>query len=160
MPGTYADRVRRVLIGRVVMSSDAAIVLIGSFLPWLRSGKRHRNSYDIFSLVDRIGYSPDGPAGWALRVWPVLPVLLAAALTLLWLGRERVGAGLAAVAAVYAGAVAITVRVASPSGLVSVEYGSWVTLAGAASLLAGTAITIATSPAVAARRAAPWDGRS
>ena len=161
MAGTYADAVRRVLIGRVLVTTDAATVLVGSFLPWLRSGTRHRNSYDIFSLVDRIGYSPDGPVGWALRLWPALPLLLAAALTLLWWsGREAAGAAVAAIAAIYAGVVSIAVRASSPTGLVAAEYGPWVTLAGAISLLAGAAVTIATTRDAATPRAGPWDGRS
>lgn len=160
MVGTYAGEVRRVLIGRVVMTADAIVVLVGSFLPWLRSGTRHRNSYDIFSLVERIGYSPHGPVGWALRAWPVLPVLIIAGGTLLWVRRDVVGAVVMMVAAVYAGAVGIAVRAASPSGLIAAEYGAWVTLVGAVLLLAGSAITIATNRGVGAPHAAPWDGRS
>jgi hypothetical protein len=160
MVGTYADEVRRVLIGRVVMTSDAIVVLIGSFLPWLRSGSRRRNSYDIFSLVERIGYSPNGPVAWALRAWPALPVVLVAGVTMVWIGWEVAGAALNVVAAIYAGAVSIAVRAGSPSGLISAEYGAWVTLFGAVSLVAGSAITLATSRAARARRAAPWGGPS
>lgn len=160
MVGTYADEVRRVLIGRALTSADALIVLVGSFLPWLRSGTRHRNSYDILSLVERIGYSAHGAVGWALRLWPVLPLLLVVAVTLVWSGRHTLAAAAAMIAAVYAGAVSIAVSAASPTGLIAAEYGPWVTLAGAVLLLAGAAITLATNRDARAPGAALSGGRS
>ena len=87
MPGTYAFPVQRNLIGRAVVDRRAAVALLGTFLPWLRSGSRRRNSYEIFSLVERLGISQSSLVGWGLRVWPVAPFLLVAAVTLQWFPR-------------------------------------------------------------------------
>lgn len=135
MTGTYADSVRRVLIGRVVATCAALVVVVGTFLPWVRSGAKNRSSYQIFSLVERLGYSSSGLVGWALRVWPLLPLLIVTAITLLWFHRAWTGLAVGGVGAVYAGAVALAVRFGSPSPLIAVEYGPWVTLSGAALLL-------------------------
>ena len=76
MLGTYAAAMQRVLIGRVASTSGAVAVVVGTFLPWLRSGTRLRSSYDIFSLVERLGFSRSDVVGWGLRLWPVLPFLV------------------------------------------------------------------------------------
>ncbi|MEA3185510.1 MAG: hypothetical protein QOJ74_1987 [Ilumatobacteraceae bacterium] len=164
MPGTYAAAVQRVLIGRLVGTCGAVVLVVGTFLPWLRSGTRQRNSYDIFSLVERLGYSRSHVIGWGLRLWPVLPVLIAVAVTLLWFPhRGFVGPGVV-VAVVYAGLVSIAVRSASPGGIISVQAGPTVTFVGALLLAVGYLLTL--SRADARRRGppapggAPRDGRS
>lgn len=114
-------------------------MLVGSFLPWLASGSAERSSYDLFGIVDRLGFSPDGAVGWAVRLWPLLPLLLVVTvvshhlrLEATWLPVVR--SATTATAAVYAGAVAIAVRLAPDVGLFSARVGSWITLAGAALL--------------------------
>lgn len=122
--------------GRWIASSGALVVLVGSFLPWLASGSAARSSYDLFGIVDRLGFSPDGVIGWAIRLWPLLPLLLVVTVVSHHL---RLGAGwlpvvrstATAVTAVYAGAVAVAVRSAPDIALFDPRLGSWVTLAGA-----------------------------
>jgi hypothetical protein len=142
MPGTYAAAVQRVLIGRVVATGGAVAVVVGTFLPWLRSGTRRRTSYEIFSLVERLGFSRSDVVGWGLRLWPLLPLLVACAATLTWFPRAWVTGVVTLVAAAYAGLVSAAVRSASPSGIISVEYGPTVTLAGAVVLAAGYLLTL------------------
>lgn len=119
----------------------AVVALIGSFLPWLASGSTSRSSYDLFGIVDRLGFSPDGVVGWAIRLWPLLPLLLVATvvshhvhLDARWLPIVRSAA--TAATALYAGAVAIAVRLAPDIGLFRPRVGPWVTLAGAVLLAA------------------------
>ena len=78
MTGTYAAAVQRILIGRVLATVGAAVGC-GRHVPALAAvGHRRRNSYEIFSLVDRLGFSQSSVVGWGLRLWPVVPLLLVA----------------------------------------------------------------------------------
>lgn len=140
MTGTYAAAVQRILIGRVVATVGAVVAAVGTFLPWLRSGTRRRNSYEIFSLVDRLGFSRSSAVGWGLRLWPIVPLVLVLAVTLQWFPRKWVSGGSAMVAVVYAGGVAAAVESAPATSLIAVEYGPWVTLAGLVVLTAGALV--------------------
>lgn len=118
----------------------AAIVLAGSFLPWLDSGARSRSSYDLLDIVDRLGFSPDGVVGWAVRLWPLLPLLLVTTVVTHHLGTSTpwlptVRTSLTLVVALYAGTVAVTVARAPEVALFSVGIGPWVTLVGAVVLV-------------------------
>lgn len=124
---------------RWIASTGAVVVLVGSFLPWLASGSASRSSYDLLGIVDRLGFSPDGVVGWAVRLWPLLPLLLVVTvvshhvhLDAAWLPILR--STTTAVTALYAGSVALAVHLAPEVGLFSPRVGPWVTLAGAALL--------------------------
>jgi hypothetical protein len=138
LTGTYALPVERFRIGRVIATIGAVVAAVGTFLPWLRSGTRRRNSYEIFSLVDRLGFSPSSLVGWGLRLWPVVPFLLVLTITLQWFPRKWVGGSAAILAVVYTGGVAAAVQLAPSTSLIAVEYGPLVTLLGALVLAAGT----------------------
>jgi hypothetical protein len=155
MAGTYAAAVQRVLIGRVVASLGALVTAVGTFMPWLRSGARRRNSYEIFSLIDRLGFSSSSLVGWGVRLWPILPFLLVAAITLQWFPRKWMTGGAAVVAVAYTAIVSVAVRSAPSSSLISVEFGPVVTLIGAVTMAAGALLT-ATLPT---GRASPLTNR-
>ena len=151
MTGTYAAAVHRILIGRVMAGVGALAVIIGTFLPWVRSGTRRRSSYEIFSLVERLGFSPSSVVGWGLRLWPVVPFLVTLAVTLAWFPRRWVTDVAALVAVLYVGGVAAAVESAPLTSLVSIEYGPDITLAGAVVLAASALLSAAGRPAGAAR---------
>lgn len=142
MIGTYAAPVQRLLIGRIVATIGAVVVVAGTFLPWLRSGTRERSSYEIFSLVERLGYSRSDLVGWGLRLWPIVPLLLAGSVVLLWYPRRWTTGPVTAVAGVYAGGVAAAVSSASPVSIISVEYGATVALVGSVLLALGYLLTV------------------
>ena len=146
MTGTYAAAVHRILIGRVMTGVGAVTTIIGTFLPWVRSGTRRRSSYEIFSLVERLGFSSSSAVGWGLRLWPVVPFLVTLAVTLAWFPRRWVTNAAALVTVLYVGSVAVAVESAPTSSLVSIEFGPDVTLVGAV-VLAGGALLIARRPA-------------
>ena len=132
---------------RWIASSGAIVVLAGSFLPWLASGTADRSSYELLGVIDRLGFSPDGVVGWAIRVWPLLPMLLVVTvvshhvhLDARWLGTVRSAS--TALAALYAGSVALAVRLAPDVGLFRPRYGSWITLAGALLLTVSIVLTV------------------
>ncbi len=142
MTGTYAAAVQRLQIGRIVATTGAAVVAVGTFLPWLRSGTKQRSSYEIFSLVERLGYSRSDVVGWGVRLWPIVPLLLAGSVVLMWYPRKWVTGTVTFVAAIYVLVVAAAVRSASPISIISVQYGSLVALVGAVALAAGYVITL------------------
>ena len=132
---------------RLLVTFGAAVTLVGSFLPWLRSGSRNRTSYELFAIVARLGFSPDGVIGWAIRLWPLVPLLLVLSSIGPWLHvrqrtLRRVGAGIAVFAGTYAAATALAVILAPSAGLVSIRIGPWVTLVGALALVVTAVLTV------------------
>jgi hypothetical protein len=132
--------------GAITVSAGAAVLLVGTFLTWLRSGAIDRSSYDLFDLVDRLGFSEGGIVGWALRLWPLVPLLLVVTVITWWapFANSAVSAlrtGLALLASLYAGGVALAVVNAPDVALFSVGPGPFVTLIGAVVMLAGIGVT-------------------
>lgn len=145
---------------RWVASAGAGVALIGSFLPWLASGSVSRSSYDLLGIVDRLGFSPDGVVGWAIRLWPLLPLLLVVTvvshhvhLDAGWLPPVR--SVTTAVTALYAGAVALAVRLAPDVGLFRPRLGPWVTLAGALLLTLSLVLSARNRPTAGSRQTVP-----
>jgi len=133
---------RRLVIGHVVATAGAALTLVGTFVAWLRSGTRHRNSYEIFALVERLGISRSSVVGWALRLWPIVPFVLVLAVSMLWLAPRAIAVSVAAATVIYTGAVSIAVlRSPSHHPLITIEVGPIVTLFGVGVLAVGTAIS-------------------
>ena len=120
-------------------------MLVGTFLPWLRSGARDRASYTIFDLVERLGFAPGGVIAWSLRLWPLVPLLLVVVVTTAWsvaTGHLRwwVPAVLAMVAAVWVGGTSVAVLMAPDIALFRVGVGPTVTLVGTVVLAAGSVV--------------------
>lgn len=106
-------------------------LVVGTFLPWLRSGRVSRNSYEADGTIQRLlGVRGLGHA--ALTAWPFLGGLCAAAVALFALGLQRLAAVLAALVAVAAGGVAIaTLRVPAAPYAAPASAGPTVTILGA-----------------------------
>jgi hypothetical protein len=123
-------RLRRT-VAAAALCCGLAVLVIGTFLPWVRSGRTDRNSYAGGSALRRL-VDVAGPLDAVLRVWPFVSLAAAGAIALLVLGRRRSAAALAALAALPGGAGAAwalsTVRhgLIRPAGL-----GPTVTLIGA-----------------------------
>ena len=136
--------------GAIIVTSAAAVLLIGTFLTWLQSGERDRSSYDLFSLVDRLGFSEGGVVGWALRLWPLVPLLLVATVITWWSPFNSTGwsvarGGLVVIVALYAGGIAVAVRNAPDVALFSIGPGPLVTVIGSLVMLAGAALSLVMS---------------
>ena len=100
--------------------------IIGTFLPWLRSGARWRTSYELLGLVDRLGVA-SGPGASLVRWWPIVPLLVTVAVVVAWwgFGRAAVVVSVAACAAV----VHVSVVVDRAAGRVAMRTGpgAWLT---------------------------------
>jgi hypothetical protein len=131
--------------GAPVVSVGAGVTLVGTFLTWVRSGSADRSSYDVFDLVDRLGFSEGGIVGWALRLWPLVPLLIVLAVVAWWWPAEGRGWSVwrttaTTLVALYAGGVAIAVANAPEISLFRRGPGPLVTVVGALTMLAGTAV--------------------
>lgn len=145
------------------MTGGASVVLIGTFLPWFSSGSVARSSYDLFGVIDRLGFSPGGPVGWAVRLWPLVPLLLVATVVVHHVGHARSGWHhvrfvTAFASGLYAGSVALAVTFAPDLGLARPRFGTLVTIVGVAVL--GAAAVRSRLTVRRARPAAPPVGPS
>ncbi len=127
---------------RWLVGSGAAVALIGTFLPWLSSGSVPRSSYELFELVERLGFSGDGPIAWVLRLWVFVPLLLVLSAVVQGVPRNdpwanRIRWVLPMVAVVYVGGIAGILRLAPEVALFRPRFGIWITLLGAATMVLG-----------------------
>lgn len=88
---------------RAIAFGGAAILAVSAFLPWFRIGARERNTFELAGALKRLGV--DGWPGTALRLWPLMPLLLAIGVALVLLGYRRLGAA-AGIAMALLGGVA------------------------------------------------------
>lgn len=142
----------------VAMAAGAGIAVVGSLLPWVRSGRARRNSYDVFALADRLGFAQGGAVAEGLRWWPLVPLLAATAVIAVWWGWPRAGGAVGVVAGGYAGGVGFAVATADVPRVLDVEAGAVVTAAGGLVLLLASvaAVIIGWRPPIGpARRARP-----
>ena len=125
-----------------MVTAGGVLLLVGTLLPWLRTGRRRRSSYELFALVDRLGFSPTGAFGWAVRLWPIVPLLAMLAVVLAWYCRGVSLLAVAAITAIYAGGVGAAVDSVPDDVVMRVEHGPFVTAIGAVLLLVGAAAAV------------------
>lgn len=129
-----SDRTTR---GAVIVTAGAGTTLLGTFLPWLRSGSRDRSSYAIFDLVERLGFAPDGPVAWALRLWPLVPLVLVAMTVAGWAVVTRhlawpIAVAISGVGVAWIAGTSIALVLAPDVGLFRIGVGPTVALVGVA----------------------------
>ena len=116
----------------------AGVVLVGSFLPWYRSGRRARSSYDLFAVVERIGALPGPVATVAVSIWVAVPLVVALVMAALLLRRMVLAALVAMGLGLYALTLALIVGSASSSweaGVIAASIGGVTSFVGGAALL-------------------------
>lgn len=127
-------------IGACVTTIGAALTIFGTFRGWVASGARHRNSYDILQLVDRLGFAPDGPLYIALRAWPLVPLLVVTASVAAWWRWHAVATVCGLAGGAYAGGVGVVVGRGPRDGVVRVLDGPQVTAVGAMIVVLGATV--------------------
>lgn len=115
-----------------VLAASAAV--IGSFMPWARSGQTSRTSYELIGVAGRLDVL-DG--GWArlAALWLLVPVATGLAWLALSFSRSRLAATLAASVGLQAvAAAALTERspLAAETGVTVGRWAGSVALAAAA----------------------------
>jgi hypothetical protein len=123
--------------GWLIVAAGLALILVGGFMPWLRSGRAWRNSYEVVRTADRLGLVANGYESVLAVFWYLVPLLCG--LTLMAIVFERpwlahlgsvVVAGLTALMT----AVALRARFTSGRGPEVAALGALLVVAG--SLLA------------------------
>lgn len=100
-------------------AAGLVVTVVGTFLPWLRSGDVRRNSYTSFGTVRRlIGFH--GAAEVLVHAWPMVGAASAVVVVVAALGLRRTAAGLGFLVAGWAAAVAGGALAHDPNNLVGV----------------------------------------
>lgn len=128
---------RRVVFPFLVTLAAAATI-VGTFLPWLRSGKHDRTSYQLLSLLDTLGYASGGPVGWAVRLWPLVPLICVVAAVASWRGMWPISSLAGVAGGAYAFGLSIVVRSANSTSLLYARWGVTFTLVSALVLTAAS----------------------
>ena len=97
-----------------------------------------RSSFELLDIVERLGFSPDGVFNWAVRAWPVVPLVIVGSVVACWGRKPTIGAALGAVGGCYIFGVAIGVANAPDAGVITTDWGVTASLAGAVALLAAS----------------------
>lgn len=125
-----------------MIGAASALVVIGAALPWLHSGARSRSSFDLVAVAQRLGLSPDGWQGVALRLWPVVPLVCVLATVAAWWGRHHISAALAAGVGVASLWLAWEVRTADLAANLRLAAGPTVTIVGALATFVAAAVLL------------------
>jgi hypothetical protein len=142
----HHERMRSVVarLGASVAATGLVVLIVGTFLPWLRSGEVLRDSYQsVGALRDVIGGSF---LGALLTVWlTIIPAcVVCAALFLLRLRRTSAGVGCLVSVVVGTAAGLVVVQGDDPRSLISAApAGPAVTLTGAVVALIGAIAVLA-----------------
>ena len=129
-------------VSLVALSGAGATLVLGTFLPWLRSGTMTRSSYDLLGLIGRLDVAPNGAAAalirWCtplmsirqppalIRWWPLVPLLVTGAVILAWWERFRWALAIAVLVTLYAGGVAAVLVVGAAKTGITIGIGPWV----------------------------------
>lgn len=111
VPIAGAPRVERAWL--ILLLLAALTLVVGTFLPWLRSGAVWRNSYEVWQSADRLGVVEGQAAETLHLIWFLLPLGASGLLVTVALDRPRLSAGLAMVMAGLA-MLGAAVALASP----------------------------------------------
>jgi hypothetical protein len=133
------------IAGLTLGSTGLMVLVVGTFLPWLDSGRARRNSYETGGALKRL-LGLTGPAEAAVSAWPLVALVCAAVVAIFAVGLRRSAALLALPTALATGAVAVAaLRVDGNRFIRPVSLGPVVTLVGAtAVLLAATLVLMST----------------
>jgi hypothetical protein len=124
-------RRRELLLPPVVGAVGLVVLLIGTFLPWLRSGRNGRNSYQAGGTVRRL-IGTTGLVDSLLALWPLVGLACAAVVALYLLSLRGLATVLAGLTALAAGAAAIGALATTATSYAQVAIvGPSVTLSGA-----------------------------
>ena len=134
-PDRVGDRARAGLgrLGAPGHLAGAAVLTIGTFLPWVHSGDRPLDVYDLRLAAHRLELLDDP---WVVLPVAVVPLVLAASVLARWLGAHTPARLLSGVAAAYTVAGAWVV-----AGL-DADLGSGPVVSATGALMIGTAMSM------------------
>lgn len=135
-------------IGAAGAGVGLALVVLGSFLPWVRSGTVFYTSYQSLGILRHLGFTDAFPAlGILLDIWLGVIPAVAVAIAMYALRLRRTAAALAVILALLMGTIAgaVTVQGGDKGGALGVAgTGPAVMLSGAVLALAGAIVVLVT----------------
>jgi hypothetical protein len=137
--------------GAGVAAAGLVVLVLGTFLPWLRSGSVLRDSYQSAGALRDLVGGLNAPAGALLGAWTVIVPCCAVCVAGYAVGLRRTAAVLGVLVSLVVGTAAGVVRVqvgATDAVVGPVTTGPLVTLVGATITLAGTIIVVVCPRAV------------
>jgi hypothetical protein len=145
------ERRAEAVIPPVLGAIGLVAIVVGTFLPWLRSGTQDRNSYEAGGAVRRL-LGTTGAVDHLLGLWPLVGVACAAAIALFLFGLHTFGTIVAGLSALAAGAAGVGALATTGTTVAEVTLiGPLVTLLGA-TLVALAVLLRALSAVVLPRR--------
>lgn len=105
-------RSRARFVGPTVMTVGAMIAIVASFAPWVQSGTVARSSFDLLGYVHLLRISRHTHARVLIRLWPLMPLSVIAAVVAAWWGWRFIAAGLGLLGGIYAGLLSAAVALA------------------------------------------------
>lgn len=119
------------LLPPVLGAIGLVMIVIGSFLPWLRSGRTSRNSYQAGGVARRL-IGTSGLVDQLLALWPLVGLGCAAAAALFLVGLRTLATLLSAIVALGAGIGSVGALATTATSYAEVAVvGPAVTLSGA-----------------------------
>ena len=116
-----------------LVATGGAIALVGTFLPWMRSGERRRTSYDLSEIARRLDLATNVASRAAVAIWPAVPLALLGSVVLAIVRTSR----WSSVGAMGVSAYLISVSATVASSPIKASVGLPVTIAGASALFLG-----------------------
>lgn len=113
------------------------LIVLGTFLPWLRAGRDYRDSYQAGGAVRRLT-GTTGLVDHLLSLWPLVGLACAASVALYLLGGRAIATALAAVSALSAGAAGVDALATTAN-----SYAEVVVIGPAVSLTGVTLVALA-----------------
>ena len=121
-------------------------LVVGTFLPWLRSGSVVRNSYQTVGIARRLTSLGDSVQGVLTAAWPAVGIAAALSAALYVVGARRTSAVIVVLLSTIAGTVATLAMVLLPGSESTVRViaiGPVVTLGGAVLAVVGAMTLLA-----------------
>jgi hypothetical protein len=119
----------------IVFTIAGATVLVGTVLPWMSTGSTTRTSYQLMGLLSRLEIAPDGWVSGLVRWWPIVPLLVTAAVVLAWWRWTLAALAVAAATLAYVGGVGYTMVASARDVGIDIGPGPWVCMAGGVDLV-------------------------
>ena len=143
-------------LGLALGCGGLALLIAGSFLPWVQSGSVLRNSYEISAIADRFAVLGAGAAGTVLALWPLFgPVCFVPVITALlrwWRATGILAVVIGLGVAILAAAILLAGRGRTVAGISLISTGPGIMLAGALLLILSGVLLLGSSVSVRARR--------
>jgi hypothetical protein len=127
---------------QTVAATGLVLIVVGTFLPWSRSGMTYRNSYASLGVLRELGF-----VGGVVTVWVAMIPLVAVVIAAYALGLRRSAAGVAAVMSIMLGTISGVAAVQGDDGgsLIGIaSSGPTTSLVGAVLALLGAVVVLVT----------------